>query len=306
MKITIVGAGNVGGLAAMRIAQQGLGEVCLIDIAPGLAKAKSYDLDDCRQILRQDYSLTGTEDIAHVSGSHIVVITAGLARKPGMTREDLLRKNSAILRDVCLAVKAHASNAVVIVVTNPLDVMTYYAVKTLGFPRERVFGMGVTLDGSRFANLIAVHTRVPVSKIKPMVIGSHGEAMLPLARLTLVDGKPLPEIIKDTAVIDTLVQRTVDRGKEIVGLLGSGSAYFAPSAAIAQLVAAIAKDQKVTLGVSAFLRGEYGMSDICIGVPCVVSKNGIEKIVELALEPQEQKAFRTSAESIKDLQALFA
>jgi len=306
MKITIIGAGNVGGLAAMRIAHEKLGDVCLIDVAPGLARAKAFDMDDCRQVLDNDYSLTGTEDISAVFGSHVIVVTAGLARKPGMTREDLLQKNAAIVKTICAEIKKGAPGAVVIMVTNPLDVMTHYCLTQLAFPRERVFGMGVTLDGSRFANLIAAQLNVPASSIAPIVLGSHGEAMLPLPRLTLVGTDPLTEVIKDPAVIENLIKRTVERGKEIVSLYGSGSAYFAPSAAIVQLVRAVAKDEKARLGVSALLRGEYGLSDTCVGVPCVIGRNGIEKIVELELLPQEQKALRVSAEAIRSLQAILA
>jgi len=289
----------------MRIALQNPGqEVCLIDIAPGMAKGKSFDLADCRQILGLDYRIEGSEDIDRLAGSNVVVVTAGLARKPGMTREDLLDKNSRILKGICEKIKLLAANAVVIIVTNPLDAMTYCAMKALGSDRSRVFGMGVTLDASRFANLISLELGVEASRIEPVVVGSHGEAMLPLPRFTLVGQKPLTEIIKDTAKIESLAKRTILRGKEIVDLLGSGSAYFAPSAAIAQLTGAIINDSKVTLGVSAYLQGEYGLKDICCGVPCVIGRNGIEKIIELDLDQQEKKAFLESAGSIRKLNSL--
>jgi malate dehydrogenase len=303
-KITIIGAGNVGGLAAMRIAQENLGEVVLIDVVPGMAKGKSFDLDDCRSILNVPYQIEGTEDINQVKGSQVVVITAGLARKPGMTREDLLNKNSLILKEICEKVKVLAPDSIVIIVTNPLDTMTYYAARILGFGPRRVFGMGVTLDGSRFANLISRELKVPVNKINPVVIGSHGEAMLPLPRFTLVGSFPLTEFAKDPAKIDLLVKKTVERGKEIVALFGSGSAYFAPSAAIAQLVSAIIRDKRIPLGVSAQLNNEYGLKDICCGVPCVIGQQGIVKIVELDLNPQEKKNFLESVEAIRSLNAL--
>jgi len=303
-KITIIGAGNVGGLTAMRIAQENLGEVCLIDVVPGMAQGKSYDLVDCRQILNVAYQIEGTEDIDLVKDSRVVVITAGLARKPGMTREDLLTKNSQIIKAICEKVKALAPDSIVIIVTNPLDAMTYYAGKILGFDPRRVFGMGLTLDGSRFANLISCELNVPVTRIQPVVVGSHGEAMLPLPRLTMVGSFSLTEVIKDPSKIAKLVKGTVERGKEIVALLGSGSAYFAPSAAIAQLVSAVIKDKRMPYGVSAQLNGEYGLNDICCGVPCVIGEQGIIKIVELDLNSQEKKDFAESVEAIRNLNSL--
>jgi len=305
MKISIIGAGNVGGLAAMRIAQDNhKEEVCLIDIVPGMAKGKACDLDDCRQILNNPYQIEGTDDINLLKNSQIIVITAGLARKPGMTREDLLNKNFQILKGVCEKVKTLASEAIVIIVTNPLDNMTYYANKILGFNRRKVFGMGVTLDGSRFANLISQELKIPANEIKPVVIGSHGEAMLPLPRFTLVGKKPLTTMVKDPGQIKSLINKTVERGKEIVSLLGSGSAYFAPSAAIAEIVKTIVKDEKKSLGISAYLDGEYGLKGICVGVPCIIGAGGIEKIIELDLDPQEKKAFCESAESIRKLNTI--
>jgi malate dehydrogenase len=280
--------------------------VVLIDVVPGMAKGKGLDLADSRWLAGKNYDLTGTDDIAGLKGSDIVVITAGLARKPGMTREDLLNKNTQILKSVCVKVKELAPEAVVIIVTNPLDVMTYFAVKALGFKPGRVFGMGVTLDASRFANLISEKLSVPVTDIQPMVVGCHGEGMLPLARFTLVKNKALTEIVPDRSKIEELISRTVDRGKEIVSLLGSGSAYYAPSAAICQLVKAVANDEKVTLGVSAYLNGEYGLKDITVGVPCCIGRNGVEKIVELDLNPEEKSAFFKSAESIRQLTKILA
>ena len=288
----------------MRIAQENLGEVWLIDVLPGIARGKSYDLADCRQILNVAYQIEGTEDIDRVKDSQVVVITAGMARKPGMTREDLLNKNSLIIKGICEKVKVLAPDSIVVIVTNPLDAMTYYAGKILGFDPRRVFGMGVTLDEARFANLISRELNVPVTKIKPVVIGSHGEAMLPLPRFTMVGSFPLTEVIKDPSKIAMLVKKTVERGKEIVDLLGSGSAYFAPSAAIAGLVSAIIKDKRLPFGVSAQLNGEYGLEDICCGVPCVIGEKGIIKIVELDLNPQEQKEFGGSVEAIRNLNAL--
>jgi len=303
MKISVIGAGNVGGLTAMRIAQEGLGNVVVIDVVPGLAKGKAFDLDDSQILLNRNYSVVGTDDISAIKDSQIIVITAGLARKPGMTREDLLKYNAQLLKSICEKIKILSANAIVIMVTNPLDVMTYYAVKTLRFKTNKVFGVGVTLDGARFANLIGQELRIPPMQILPCVIGSHGEAMLPLPRFTLVNDKPLTEVLQRQK-IEELVKRTVERGKEIVSLLGSGSAYFAPSAAIMQIVKAVVKDEKSISGVSAYLNGEYGIKDICIGVTCVLGKAGIEKIMELDLNLEEKEKFLRSVESIRELTKL--
>lgn len=303
MKITVIGAGNVGGLTAMRIAQENLGEVCLIDIMPGLAKGKSFDMDDARQVLSLDYKITGSEKLEDLENSDIIVMTAGLARKPGMTREDLLNKNSEILNGVCSQIKEKAPKAIVIIVTNPLDVMTLQAIKMLKFSTSKVLGMGVTLDASRFANLISKETNVSVNKISPCVLASHGEAMFPAARFTTVNGKILTDILPKEKV-EELIKKTVERGKEIVSLLGSGSAYFAPAAAILQIVRAIVKDQKIQLGVCAYLDGQYGQKDVCAGVPCVIGKNGIEKIIELELNKEEKEAFVKSCDAIKQFASL--
>jgi malate dehydrogenase len=300
MKISIIGAGNVGSLSAMRIAQLGLGDVVLIDVAKGLALGKSLDLEDARSILRIQYDITGSEDINKIDGSDIVIITAGLARKPGMTREELLLKNSQILKDLSLNIKSLASDSIVIVVTNPLDLMTYLVSKITGFKRNRVFGMGVSLDASRFANIIADEFNLSVNDIEAVVIGSHGEAMLPLPGHTKVKGISLSKFTS-TAIIDTLVKRTIGRGAEIVAALGTGSAFFAPSAAVASIVNSIVKDEKKEIGICAYLSGEYGINDVCIGVPCILGKSGVEKIVELDLNNDEEGKLKSSANSISKL-----
>ncbi len=300
MKISIIGAGNVGALTAMRVAQEGQGETVLVDIVKGLAQGKAFDLEDSGAILGSDLGIRGTDDVSGIENSDIIVVTAGLARKPGMTREDLLQKNAAIVREVCGAIKKLAAASIVVMVTNPLDAMAYVALKALAFKPGKVFGMGVTLDAARFANLISVELGVPVADIEATVIGSHGEAMLPLSRFTTVRKIAL-ESFADTGKVRELIEMTKLRGQEIVSRLGSGSAFFAPSAAIAQIVRAIVRDQKRTLGVSAYLNGEYGKKDICIGVPCCIGKNGIERIIELDLNRQEQEAFSASCESTRSL-----
>jgi len=284
----------------MRLAQEGLGEIVLLDIIKGLAQGKAWDLEDCRPILKYNYNIEGTDDISQIKNSDIIVITAGLARKPGMTREELLDKNKQILKNLCQNIKKLAPESIAIVVTNPLDLMTYFVLKATGFKPSRVFGMGITLDSARFANLISQELNIPVSDIEACVIGSHGEGMLPLPRFTKIKGVALDEFLDDKK-IETLIIKTIERGKEIVSLLGSGSAYFAPSAAIAALVKVIVKDEKRIQGASAYLNGEYGLKDICIGVPCRLGRQGIEKIIELDLNKEEKEALLNSTQSLRKL-----
>lgn len=298
MKISIIGAGNVGGLTAMRIAEEGVGGVFLIDISKGLAQGKAFDLEDARSILKLNYHIVGTEDIAGLKDSDIIVMTAGFARKPGMTREDLLKKNSEVMKGVCQNISKLAPKSVLMVVTNPLDIMTYFALKVTGFKPSKVFGMGISLDSGRFANLISKELNLSPAEVDAYVIGSHGEDMLPLPRHTNIKGVALDEFMPEDK-INEVVSKTVGRGKEIVGLLGSGSAYFAPSAAIASIVSIIAKNEKKTVGACAHLNGEYGLKDICIGVPCRLGSTGVEEVIELDLNKKEKDSFLKAAESIK-------
>lgn len=300
MKISIIGAGNVGSLTALRLAHEQAGEILLVDVVKGMAQGKSFDMEDARAILKNNYNIRGTDDIAEIKNSGIIVVTAGLARKPGMTREELLAKNAAILKDICLKIKELSPDAIVIIVTNPLDLMTYLALKVTGFKPSRLFGMGVTLDAARFANLVSEELQVAVTDINACVIGSHGEGMLPLARFTTVKGVALDKLM-DEAKVEALVKKTVLRGQEIVTLLGSGSAYFAPSAAVAQIVNCIVRNELKVLGVSACLNGEYGEKDVCLGVPCRIGANGIEDIMELELDDDERRRFAASAESSRQL-----
>jgi len=300
MKISIIGAGNVGSLSAMRISQDGLGEVVLVDVVKGLAQGKAFDLEDARPLLKNNYNISGTDDISEIKGSDIIVVTAGLARKPGMTREELLNKNAQILKNICTDIKKLSPSAIVIIVTNPLDLMAYLALKITGLKPNKLFGMGVGLDASRFANIIAKEFNVPSTEIEATVIGSHGEGMLPLPRFTTIKGISLDEFTDDKK-IEYLINRTIGRGAEIVALLGNGSAYFAPSAAVASIVKTIVKDEKRTVGLSAYLNGEYGAKDVCLGVPCRLGKNGIEKIIELELNQEEKSVFAKSADSMREL-----
>lgn len=301
-KISVFGAGNVGSTTALRIAQEGLGDVVMVDVAGGAARGKALDLEDAAAVMRRPYAVEGTDDAARIAGSDVVVITAGLPRRPGMTREELLQKNAAILEEICESVKEHSSGAIVIVVTNPLDVMTNYALRITGFNPRRLFGMGVSLDAARFINLLSRELAVSVCDIDACVIGSHGEGMLPLARFTTVKGVSIEELLPGGRIED-LVKRTIGRGAEIVGHLGTGSAYFAPSAAIAQLVKAVIRDEKRIIGVCARLNGEYGIKDVCVGVPCRIGREGIEQIIELDLEDDERAKLEASAESIRSMAA---
>lgn len=297
-KITVVGAGNVGGLTAMRLAENGLGDITLMDIAKNLASAKALDMRDARWALKTDYSIKPSGDFKDLRGADIVVVTAGFARKPGMSREELLNKNAQVIKEVSSAVSAYAKDAICVIVTNPVDVMASLFLKELGGEKKRVFGMGTGLDSSRFANLISEELRVDLRDVKALVIGAHGEGMIPLSRLSLIKDKPLvclvsPELARG------LEARTVARGAEIVNLYGAGSAYFAPSAAILEIVKSITGNTNETIAVSGYLEGEYGISGVCIGVPAKIGKDGISQIVKLDLNKEELAALQKSAESIK-------
>lgn len=300
MKISIIGAGNVGGLTALRLAELNItDDLVLVDVANGIAQGKVLDLDDARFLVKLDYNIKGASDIEAIKDSNIVVVTAGFARKPGMTREDLINKNAAVIKDVSMNIKKLASDAIVIIVTNPLDLMTLLALKVTGFNSSRVFGMGVSLDASRFANLISKDLSVSSVNIEATVVGSHGEGMMPLSRFTRIKGVNLDEYMDEKKVAD-LTARTIDRGREIVSLLGSGSAYVAPSAAITEIVKAIVKDEKRVIGVSTYLNGEYGIKDVCVGVPCRIGKNGVEQVVELELNNGEKQAFEFCVLKLKE------
>ena len=283
----------------MRIAESGLAQVVLLDVLENVAKAKVHDLEDARYSLGANTRVTGSSDMSLLENSDIVVVTAGLPRKPGMTREDLLFKNSEITSSVCKNIIRFAPGALVIAVSNPLDVMTYLSYKKLNFPRNRVFGMGVNLDTARFANLISKRLKVDMKFIHALVMGSHGETMLPVPRLSLVKRKPLTKIL-GVSDIEDLVQRTKQRGAEIVSLYGSGSAYFGPSAAIFEIVQAILSGRSKEIPVSACLDGEYGLKEVAIGVPARIGKKGVERIIEIDLTPEEKKLFDESAQAIKD------
>ena len=298
-KVSVIGAGNVGGTTAMRIAESGLAQVALIDIVENMTKAKALDIEDARYALKYNTNIKGTNDFSALVDSDIVVMTAGFPRKPGMTREDLLSKNAAIMTDVCGHITRYAKDAIVIIVSNPLDAMTYLAFKKTGIPKKKIFGMGVNLDASRFANLIAKKLAVEIEKIRALVIGSHGETMLPLPRATKVGHKFLADLLSE-AEVASLVEATKKRGAEIVSLYGSGSAYYSPSAAIFEIVKTILSGRAKEIPVSAVLDGEYGCREVSIGVLTKIGSSGIEKIIEIDLTASEKQAFQQSAQAIKE------
>jgi malate dehydrogenase len=298
MKVTIVGSGFVGQTTAMRILEKRLAEVCLIDIIEGKPQGIALDLKQASPIEGYEPSIVGTNDYADTAASDIVVMTAGSPRQPGMSRMDLLGKNAAVMRDVIANVAPGSPDAILIVVTNPLDEMTFLAAQESGFPRERVIGMAGVLDSARLRSFIAEELGVPPSSVDAITLGSHGESMVALPSHATVDGKPLPELVDD-ATLDRLFQRTRDGGAEIVSLLKAGSAYYAPSAAIVAMVAAIVNDTKTVLPVCAWTTGEYGISEVYVGVPARLGAKGVEEVVELDLNEDELGRLREAAEGIR-------
>jgi len=299
MRVTIVGSGFVGATASMRVVQKGLAdEVVMVDIIEGLPQGLSLDMRESAPIEGFEPNIRGTNDYADTAGSDVVVITAGLPRQPGMSRMDLLDKNAGIMRDVASKVAEHSPDAILIVVSNPLDEMTFLASEVTGFPKERVMGMAGVLDSSRLRSFIAEELGVSPTAVEAMTLGSHGDAMVPLPRQATVEGKPLTELADD-ATLERLYQRTRDGGAEIVGLLKKGSAYYAPSAAIAQMVNAIAGDTKEVLPVCAWCTGQYGIDQVYVGVPAKLGRRGVEEIVELDLNEDELRQLRDAAEGIR-------
>ncbi|HEX9717727.1 MAG TPA: malate dehydrogenase [Actinomycetota bacterium] len=298
MRVTVVGSGFVGQTTAMRLAQKGLAEVVLIDIIEGLPQGLALDIRESSPIEGFEPNVTGTNDYADTAGSDVVIVTAGFPRQPGMSRMDLLGKNAGIVREVVEKVTPGSSNAIIIVVTNPLDEMTYLASQVSGFPKERVVGMAGVLDSARLRYFIAEELGVSPLAVEAMTLGSHGESMVPLPRHATVAGRPLAELV-DQATLERLYQRTRDAGAEIVALLKKGSAYYAPSAAIARMVEAIARNMEELLPVCAWCTGQYGIADVYVGVPVRLSPSGVAEIVELELNGEELEALRAAAEGIR-------
>lgn len=303
-KVTIAGAGQVGATAAFLLLEKGIADVVLVDVAEGLAQGKALDMMHSRSVERFAPVIRGSDEYAPTADSDVVVVTAGLARKPGMTREDLVAANSAIVRSVVEQAVAVSPEALLLVVTNPLDVMTYLARQVSGFPAERVIGMGGVLDSARFAYAIADQLDVPVTSVEALVCGAHGEAMVPLPAHTLVAGTPLTELLAPEEV-DELVRRTVYGGAEVVGLLKSGSAYYAPAASIVRMLSAILGKECDPLSGCVYLDGQYGIFDVYLSVPVVLDRCGVREIPELELSPDELGALQASAASVvESLRAL--
>jgi malate dehydrogenase len=298
MKITVVGSGFVGQTAAMRLLEKGLGDVVLIDIIEGKPQGLALDLKEAAPVEGYEPAIVGTNDYADTAGSDVVVITAGFPRQPGMSRMDLLGKNAAIMRDVVANVIPGSPDAILIVVSNPLDEMTFLAAEASGLPRDRVFGMAGVLDSARLSYFIAEELGVSTTVVEAMTLGSHGDAMVALPRHARVDGRPLPELV-DEETLERLFQRTRDGGAEIVALLKTGSAYYAPSASVVAMVEAIATDSKRMLPVCAWTAGQYGIDGVYVGVPARLGRGGIEEIVELDLNDDELGKLREAAEGIR-------
>ena len=299
-KITVVGAGNVGGTTAQRLVESGCYDVVLLDIIDGVPQGKALDLSQACPLVGSDAQIEGTQDYKATAGSSVVIITSGIARKPGMSREQLLETNVRIVKEVVQKAVAVSPSAILLVVTNPLDVMTYVAYKVSKFPRERVVGMAGALDAARFCAFIAAELKVSADNVQAMVLGGHGDSMVPLIRYTTVAGVPLSEWLpKDR--IDALVRRTQDGGAEVVSLLKTGSAYYAPSASIVTMVDAMLQDIKKVIPCAALCQGEYGITGLFVGVPVKLGRRGVEEIVKLPLTAEEQTALARSTDVVREL-----
>lgn len=298
-KVSVIGAGNVGATLAMRIAEAGLADVALFDIFEGIASGKAMDMTDASPVVGHARRITGIKDYREIDGSSIVVITAGFPRTPGMTREELLAKNASVVRQAAENIKRYCPGAIIIVITNPLDAMTYFAYKVSGFEKNRVIGMAGVLDASRFKALLELETGAPSESIETYILGSHGDTMVPLLSRTKIKGRPIDKVLSREKIAE-IVNRVRNRGAEIVAALKTGSAYYAPSASAFAMVRAILKNTKEVICTSCVLSGEYGLKDICIGVPAKLGANGIEKIIQLDLSKEEAEAFKRSAEVIRE------
>ncbi|MFB5267387.1 malate dehydrogenase [Paenibacillus enshidis] len=301
-KITVVGAGFTGATTALMLAQKELGDIVLVDI-PQLenpTKGKVLDMLEASPVQGFDSNIIGTSDYAETAGSDIVIITAGIARKPGMSRDDLVNTNAGIVKSVCENVKTYCPEAIVIILSNPVDAMTYTAYQTLGFPKNRVIGQSGVLDTARYCTFIAQELHVSVEDVRGFVLGGHGDDMVPLVRYSSVGGIPIDTLIPADR-IEAIVQRTRVGGGEIVNLLGNGSAYYAPAASLVQMTEAILKDKKRIIPVIAYLEGEYGYEDLFLGVPALLGGSGIEKVFELELTAEEKAALDQSAESVRSV-----
>lgn len=304
-KIALIGAGNIGGTLAHLIGLKDLGDIVILDVAKGTGQGKGLDLEQSSVVEGFDSKIIGTDDYADIAGSDVVIVTAGIARKPGMSRDDLMATNTKIISLVAEGIKQHAPDAFVIVITNPLDAMVYVMQKITGFAPNKVVGMAGVLDSSRMSLFLAIEFNVSVEDVSAFVLGGHGDTMVPLVRYSSVAGIPVPDLIEmgwtTKNKIDEIVQRTRDGGAEIVKLLGTGSAYYAPASSAIAMAESYLKDKRRILPVAAYLNGEYGVKGLYIGVPAIIGKNGVEKIVEVKLNSAETTMFNRSVEAVKKL-----
>lgn len=298
-KISVIGAGQVGATVAQRIVEENLADVVLSDIIEGIPQGKALDLMEASPLKGHEATVVGTNDYTQINGSDVVVVTAGVARKPGMTRMDLLKINAGIVKDVSEKIRTYAPESILIIVTNPLDVMTSLAYQVTQFPKHRVMGMAGVLDSARFRYFIAKKLNVSGKEVEAMVLGGHGDEMVPLPRFSTVKGRSITELLKKEE-LDALVTRTRNGGAEIVSLLKQGSAYYAPGASVFEMVRAILRDEKKILPCAAYLEGQYGLSNVFCGVPCRLGRKGILEIVELALSDEEKKALSQSASRVRE------
>jgi len=302
-KVTVIGAGNVGATAAQRLAEKQLCDVVLVDIVEGVPQGKALDLNEAAPIEKHDSHLTGTNSYEDTAGSDIVIITAGIPRKPGMSRDDLISTNAGVVKAVTKEVASRSPEAILIIVSNPLDAMCHVAFDASGFPKERVIGMAGVLDSARFRAFISMELDVSVENTHAFVLGGHGDTMVPLPRYSTVAGIPITELMAPDR-IDALVDRTRNGGAEIVGLLKTGSAYYAPASAAVEMAESILKDKKKILPCAAYLQGEYGQQDLFIGVPVKLGAKGVEDIIEITLTDEEKQALQKSADAVQELKDL--
>ena len=302
-KVALIGAGQIGGTLALLCGQRNLGDVVLFDVVEGMPQGKALDLSHLAPVFGLDFKVTGTNNIADIAGADVCIVTSGLPRKPGMSRDDLVKTNADIVRGVAKGIKEHAPHAFVIVVTNPLDAMVYLMQKETGFPSERVVGMAGVLDTARYQAFLAEELNVSVSSVSAFVLGGHGDDMVPVRSYTTCNGIPVGNLIK-TERLDAIEKRVRGAGGEVVALLKTGSAFYSPAASAIQMAEAYLFDQRRVLAAAAMLNGEYGLKGLYIGVPVIIGKKGIEKIVEIELTADERKALNESAERVKQLLAI--
>jgi malate dehydrogenase len=299
-KIALIGGGNIGGVLAEQIAYRELGDVVLFDVVEGLPQGKALDIAEGAPLFGADAKVSGANDYKGIAGADLVIITAGLARKPGMSRDDLLKTNLSIMKQVAEGVKANAPNAIVIVVSNPLDAMVYTFKQVSGFPKNRVVGMAGVLDSARFRAFVAWELGVSVEDVTALVLGGHGDTMVPLTRYCTVAGIPVAKLIPQ-ARLDAIVERTKNAGGEVVNLLKTGSAFVSPAASAIEMAESILKDKKRVLACACLCEGEYGVQGLYVGVPCVLGAGGVERILEVELDPAERKLFDASLDHVRKL-----